>query len=136
MKAEEILKKNGLRVTKSRKEVLDLFTERSVALSAHDIEVSLPTADRVTMYRTLKTFEEKGIIHKAIDGTDKSRYAMCHGSCSEHEHHDNHVHFHCEDCKNTFCLEGAKVPDVVIPDAYKVKAINIVVNGKCEQCLK
>ena len=134
MNIEQQLRDNGLRVTESRVELLKVFVDALSALSNQDIEEALPDADRVTMYRTLKSFQEKGIIHKAIDGTEVARYALCHSDCSTHDHNDNHIHFHCKNCDNTFCVEEASVPYIAAPKGYKVETTNVVMHGKCDKC--
>ena len=88
-----ILTANKLSKTEVRKKVLSLFISSDNALSLQEIESSFEKIDRITLYRTLKTFESKGIIHKAIDGTNHPKYAMCEESCDEHNHNDNHAHF-------------------------------------------
>jgi Fur family transcriptional regulator, ferric uptake regulator len=132
--SESILKKHDLRITQFRLEVLDVFNVNKKALSAAEIEQQLNEADRITLYRTLKSFEEKGIIHKAIDGTTIQKFALCEAHCDEHHHHDEHVHFHCEKCTNTFCLEGVMVPKLQLPAGYTMKHTNLVVNGICNIC--
>ena len=49
-------------------------------LSGTSIEVlekAFPKSDRITMYRTLKTFEEKGILHSIKGEGDEAKYALC-----------------------------------------------------------
>ena len=103
---EEILKKNNLSVTGSRQKIMQLFLNSSGALAHADIEKKTgETFDRVTVYRTLNTFVEKGIIHH-IPTTDNSiLYALCKDNCEAGHHHDNHVHFICDVCNKTICLD-------------------------------
>ncbi len=131
---ENILKKHGLRITSFRNEVVQLFLDSSHALSNQDIEQSLGNPDRITLYRTLKNFEEKGIIHRAVDGTTTSKYALCESDCSEHKHQDEHVHFYCERCNNTFCVDEVEVPQVQLPEGYVVTATSMVIQGVCKSC--
>lgn len=133
MNIEKTLKQNGLRVTDPRREVLEVFTRKQAAISHQDLESALPEADRVTMYRTLKIFEEKGIIHKAHDDTEVTRYALCLDHCTEHDHKDDHIHFHCDDCGNTYCID-IETPNVTVPQGYRAKEINVIMNGICEKC--
>lgn len=132
--SEKILKKHNLRITQFRMDVINIFNKAGHALSSNDIELKLKDADRITLYRTLKSFEEKGIIHKAVDGTITQKYAICESNCDENHHHDQHVHFHCEKCQNTFCMENVFVPDILLPNGFKVSSTNMVVNGTCEKC--
>jgi Fur family ferric uptake transcriptional regulator len=92
----DILKKNQLSVTEGRKKILELFLNSPGALAHADIEKNTDASfDRVTVYRTLQTFVEKGIIHN-IPTTDNSiLYALCKDNCEAGHHHDNHVHFIC-----------------------------------------
>lgn len=132
--SEKILKKHNLRITQFRMDVINVFNKAGHALSSSDIETKLKDADRITLYRTLKSFEEKGIIHKAVDGTITQKYAICDADCDEHHHHDQHVHFHCERCENTFCMDNVFVPIIHLPQGFNVSSTNMVVNGTCEKC--
>ncbi|MEI7472154.1 MAG: transcriptional repressor [Chitinophagaceae bacterium] len=131
----DILKRNGLSVTESRKSILALFLQREAALAHADIEKSTNESfDRVTVYRTLQTFVEKGIIHN-IPTTDNSiLYALCKDNCEEGHHHDNHVHFICTDCEKTICLEDVTVPHVKLPKGFKPHHAAMIVKGICDDC--
>jgi len=133
-KVLQVLKKHQLRVTSIRKDLLGLFMGAEVALSNQDIEEKMPDIDRVTLYRTLKSFQEKGIIHKALDGTSIPKYASCPPECTVHSHHDEHIHFHCADCSNTFCVDEIKVPEINMPSGFRANQVNVVVEGICENC--
>lgn len=132
--AESLLKKHRLRITQFRIDTVDIFLRAGKALSSADIESVLSEPDRITLYRTLKTFEDKGIIHKAIDGTQTLKYALCEASCDEHHHHDEHVHFHCTHCDSTFCLDHVYVPHVTLPTGFMARDTNMIVNGICNDC--
>src|SRR6187431_990856 len=107
---KELLKKNQLSVTASREKILQLFLEGTGALAHGDIEKKAGEKfDRVTVYRTLQTFVEKGIIHTIPTPDNSIRYALCK-ECEEGHHHDEHVHFVCTNCGRTICLD-----DVVSP---------------------
>ncbi len=63
MQTDNLLKKNGLSITGSRKKILQLFFEQPGALAHGDIEKRAGEKfDRVTIYRTLQTFVDKGIM--------------------------------------------------------------------------
>lgn len=134
-KSGKILKQNGLSRTEVRVKVLELFLESDNALSLPDIESAFDKLDRITLYRTLKAFETKGIIHKAIDGTNHPKYAMCEANCDEHNHQDNHAHFHCMKCEKTICLENVPTPNSPnIPEGYQVQETNLILSGVCTEC--
>jgi Fur family ferric uptake transcriptional regulator len=131
----DILKKNQLSVTGSRQKILDLFLQSNGALEHSDIEKKTgETFDRVTVYRTLQSFVEKGIIH-LIPTTDNSiKYALCKDECEAGHHHDNHVHFICGDCNKTICLDDVTVPDVKLPKGFKPNHAEMLVTGVCGDC--
>src|SRR5213083_1288042 len=99
---DEILRRNSLSVTESRKKILNLFMNIPAALAHGDIERKAGEKfDRVTVYRTLQVFVEKGIIHSIPSADNSIRYALCKDDCAEGQHHDNHVHFICTSCEKT-----------------------------------
>ena len=131
----DILKRNNLSVTESRKKILELFLLSEGALAHADIEKQTgENFDRVTVYRTLQTFVDKGLIH-LIPTTDNSiLYALCKDKCEAGHHHDNHVHFVCNDCTKTICLEDVIVPTVKLPEGFKPKHAAMIVSGICNEC--
>jgi Fur family ferric uptake transcriptional regulator len=132
---DDILRRNSLSVTDSRKKILNLFLNVQGALAHGDIERKAGEKfDRVTVYRTLQIFVEKGIIH-TIPTTDNSvRYALCKDNCTEGHHHDHHVHFICDKCGATLCLEDTLVPEVRLPKGFAVNEVEVVVKGICKDC--
>lgn len=133
----DILRKNGLSITAGRKRILELFMETEGALAHADIEKNTDAAfDRVTVYRTLQTFVDKGIIHQ-IPTTDNSiLYALCRHQCEEGHHYDNHVHFICNNCGKTTCLDDVTVPEVKLPDGFNPEQSSMIVSGICSDCRK
>lgn len=131
----DILKKNQLSITAGRIKILELFLNSAGALAHADIEKNTgETFDRVTVYRTLQTFVDKGIIHH-IPTTDNSiLYALCKDNCEAGHHHDNHVHFICDICNNTICLDDVIIPTVKLPKGFKPRRAEMMVNGVCGDC--
>lgn len=133
-KTIELLSTAGLRKTEMRTSVLQIFVETNHALSHQEIENNLQNVDRVTLYRTLKSFDQKGIIHKVMDGSGVDKYALCEHHCDEGHHHDNHIHFSCNQCGFTYCVDNAEMPDIKLPSGYLVVETNILINGVCNNC--
>ena len=132
--SETLLKDFNLRNTPNREEILQLFIRKNHALSHGDIEKEIENAlDRVTVYRTLKTFLDKGLIHKVLDDEGSLKYALCKEACTMAEHHHNHVHFKCTMCGQTNCL-NIEVPMVRLPKGYQVSEVNLLIQGVCERC--
>ena len=131
----DLLKKNHMSVTDSRMKILELFYNSDGALAHADIEKKTGLAvDRVTVYRTLQTFVEKGIIHQVPTTDNSILYALCKHNCEKGHHHDNHVHFVCDECGKTICLDDVLVPDVKLPKGFEPHQSNMVVNGLCNEC--
>ena len=134
-KSIEILKANGLSNTEVRKKVLDLFLHSNIALSLPAIKSSFEKLDRSTLYRVLKAFEEKGIIHKAVDGTNHPKYAICKAQYNEEGHQGNHAHFHCTSCEKTVCLIHIPITNIPnLANGYQVKETNLILSGTCPNC--
>ncbi len=129
------MKQNQLSITEGRMKILEVFLSNLNALSHSDIEsITGDSFDRVTIYRTLQVFAEKGIIHQ-IPTTDNSiKYALCKENCAPGHHHDNHVHFICERCHKTFCLEEVHIPDVILPEGFRPRRAEMILSGICKQC--
>lgn len=133
--AVTILKKNHLSITGSRLKILGLFLESDGALAHADIEKKTGEIfDRVTVYRTLQCFVEKGLVH-LIPTTDNSvKYALCRDNCEAGHHHDNHVHFICGECSKTVCLDDVTIPVVKLPKGFLPSHFEMVVTGTCGDC--
>jgi len=133
--AIDILSKHSIRKTPFRINVLKIFlNSASRALNNSDIEQALKDYDRITLYRTLKTFEKSGIIHQAIDGSNENKFALCHLDCTEHEHLDNHAHFLCKKCGETYCLENVINPTFTLPTDYSLDKVHLALSGTCGSC--
>ena len=132
---ENLLKKKKLRLTSFRNEVLNVFLNSSNAVSINDIEDKLKQFDRITLYRTLKTFKEKGLIHEIVMPGDIKKLALCPDECSSlnHLHTAQHIHFRCKMCENIFCLDLHEFPEINIPQ-FKVDSIEIQGSGICNVC--
>lgn len=134
--AVEVLRQHGVRVTEIRKEIVETLLLRDSALSCKEIKDLIPGEfDRVTLYRTLNTFLEQGIIHQITGGEGTVRYALCSsGECASHHHEDRHIHFRCTACGLTFCLECHDLPKIEMPPGFKPASIEISATGLCKYC--
>jgi Fe2+ or Zn2+ uptake regulation protein len=93
-----LLRKSGHKATPSRLAILDIFKKTRKPLSAQEIIDSLSRdTDQATVYRTLKSLKEKGII-KQID--------LRH----------NHAHYELADMAehhHLICLQCGRIEDVM-----------------------
>ncbi len=134
---EELLEKHDLKKTKPRISVLEILNSRNTATSQPFLENILgKDVNRVTLYRVLQTFEEKGIIHKIIDLHGTANYATCSTNCTEHGHNDEHVHFNCTVCFHVYCLDTFHLPKINLPSGFTSGSVNLIVYGICESCNK
>ena len=132
---EKILHQHELKKTLGRELVLDYFKAHPQAISHGEMVEALgKRINRASLYRILQDFEQSGLIHKVPDDEVSVKYAYCHNGCSTHQHSDNHVHFKCSNCKETYCLEEVDVPQLKLPASVKVQQTSILVNGLCEAC--
>lgn len=129
---KKILKNHRLRVTDCRMDILDFFLTRKKALSFKDLEEAFTAYDRVTLYRTLHSFSENGILHKIPDDSGFATYGVCHETCDPKEHHHNHMHFKCNACGNIECVDQ-HLPNIHLP-GYQIQEANLVLNGICQSC--
>ncbi|PZX49923.1 Fur family transcriptional regulator [Algoriphagus chordae] len=128
-----ILQSHKLRITDCRQEIIREFLDKQVALAHSDLEEALDSQfDRVTIYRTLKTFVDKDVVHKVLDDSGATKYALC--SHEEEEHNHEHVHFKCEVCGETTCLESITLPSIKLPKGFKKKEMSLLVQGVCNKC--
>ncbi|MCM4173976.1 transcriptional repressor [Arenibacter sp. TNZ] len=131
---EKKLENNGIRPTAMRILIYKFMAQKEVAIALTDIENAFVKAERTTLYRTLKTFEDKGIVHHIDDGTGISKYALCEQGCNCELDQDLHLHFHCSNCDKTVCLTDHKIPHINLPNGYIAENANLVITGICEKC--
>lgn len=133
---EELLEKHHLKKTGPRLKVLSMLSAKKVATSQPEMEQVMDDIDRVTLYRILSAFEEKGIIHKVFDLKGTANYAMCGSECGERRHHDEHLHFNCTACKSVYCLDDLHLPLITLPNGFKQESFTLYAKGLCPKCSK
>ena len=128
------LRQRAVRLTLVRRAVLGVLLHSPYALSGSEIEKQLPQiCDRITLYRTLCTFEQKGLVHRVIDHSETVRYAVC-PTQEEAAAVPDHVHFKCTACQHIYCLSQVPVPAVQLPGRYLTERRDYLLSGICEQC--
>lgn len=132
MDAAHIIKNCGLRLTSSRKKIINILIESQTALSEVDLEKQLASlCDRTTIYRTLNTLLENGLVHKLVDTDGSSKYVLNKNTAQPN---DDHIHFKCNECGTVECLENFPDQHLHLPDGYKKLYTNFVVVGVCDHC--
>lgn len=91
---ESVLKSRGLKCTQPRLTILQALESKHCPLSAEDIfeRCKGGRLDLVTVYRNLRTFEDKTIVRRSSLGDGIDRYEL---SIDDHHHH----HLVCRNCK-------------------------------------
>ncbi|MEQ6125387.1 MAG: transcriptional repressor [Flavobacteriaceae bacterium] len=131
---EQLLISKNIRVTAMRLLIYKFLAEKQIAVTLSDIENVFEKVDRTTLYRTIKTFEEKAIVHQINDGTGITKYALCEQGCDCDIKKDLHLHFHCNNCGETICLTDHKIPQIKVPEGFISENVNLVVKGICDKC--
>lgn len=132
---KNILKANKLKVTQPRIKVLEILSRSDVAVSQPDLEKIIGSeTDRVTLYRILGSFEEKGILHKIFDLHGTATYALCSPECTAESHHDQHIHFICSTCNSVICLDEIQAPSIDLPLGFRLQSVSINAVGTCANC--
>lgn len=129
-----ILKANKLKITPLREAVLKELIASETGLSQQDLNQLLQVSfDRSTLFRTLNTFEEKGILHKVMNEEGIAKYAF-----TQHQRESapsDHAHFYCIKCKNIFCLDySVTLAMIPVPEGFQKQGVEMQVRGVCDKC--
>jgi len=110
LKARRILKSAKLYCTAGRVAVLRILLRANKPLRQDEIARRLGKKrfDKVTIYRTLESLLEVGLVHKAFLD-ERARHFELARNCSETQ---CHPHFTCTSCGNTHCLTEMSIPKV------------------------
>lgn len=132
----KLLVSKGLRLTNFRQHVLSVFIEQDKAIAVSELESLLGEHDRITLYRTIKTFIDKGLIHEIVMPGDIKKLALCSNTCGDHKgHHEhNHLHFQCKSCEEIFCVDLPTLPKIELAH-YQIDEYEIQARGICPRCL-
>ena len=130
----EIILKAGITPTPVRILIAENLLNSSSPLSMTELETALMTVDKSTISRTLSIFRKHRLIHAINDASGALKYEIC--SATSEKHDDYHVHFHCEKCGSTICLNEIAVPEVKLPEGFEMHEANYIVTGICGKCAK
>lgn len=131
----EILKKAGYKVTKARLAILEIFTKSKSPLDAEIVYKQLnkkhKNINEVTVYRTLTSFTESGIL-KRID----LRKDSVHFELAKEHHH----HVVCMNCSTVEDFESGELEKVLgkiinrLSKFKRVKEHSLEFFGLCMRC--
>lgn len=133
---EKILLNKGIKPTPNRILIIRELLKTDRAISIGDLETMLEfTMDKASIFRVLELFSDKDVVHEVQDGTRSLKYELCH-SLGHHSIWDQHVHFYCERCNETYCFEDKKVPLIEMPEGFTARNANYLIKGICPKCEK
>jgi Fur family peroxide stress response transcriptional regulator len=128
---EEAIRAAGLRCTPQRVAVLDYLVRHPDHATVEELWPALNKrhiqASRATVYNTLHTLAEAGLVREfKLDG-NAARYDACL---------DPHHHFVCDLCGGVKDLEWFEVPalDRKRAGVRSIRSYEIVVRGVCSKC--
>ena len=78
------LEDRGYRVTRPRREVINLLAQKQEGFTAEEVCSELPGVGRATVYRSIKLLLDAGVICKLVLPDGGSKYSLARG---EHHHH-------------------------------------------------
>jgi Fur family ferric uptake transcriptional regulator len=104
-----ILRSAGLKATPIRLAMMDLFSRQHALLSVEEVHLGLNKsgANLVTIYRSVKSFEEAGILISTELGDGVVRYEFRPGLSELNAHHHHHVV--CRVCKKIESFESCQI---------------------------
>ena len=132
--ALEKIQEKKLRITNPRKEILAILAESRKPLSSDEVFKLLKKgkSDLVTVYRSLTTMEELGILRKHDLGDSVRRYEL-----AQEEHHHHH-YIHCRSCGSVEAFEGCAFEQVIYKSlknkGYQHIQHNLDVQAICSAC--
>lgn len=130
---KELLESHGVKTTPNRLIVAGALLAGKRPLSLMELEDIIGTIDKSGVFRCLTLFKERHLVHTIEDGGDGVRYELCLSHNPELDE-DTHIHFFCEKCHRTFCIEDLLIPPVTLPEGYSATTANYLVKGICPQC--
>ncbi|HUV63063.1 MAG TPA: transcriptional repressor [Sedimentisphaerales bacterium] len=131
--ARTMLKAAKLYCTPGRVSILKVLLKAGKPLS-HD-EVARRAGpghfDKVTIYRTLASLLEVGLVHRVFMDKRARHYELAH-HCTEHQ---CHPHFTCTSCGDTHCLTEISLPMAKSPHkGFIIHRQQVRLEGLCPGC--
>lgn len=129
------LEQKGVKPTANRIIVYRTLAAATRPLSLTDLEHLNLSLDKSSIFRVLTQFLEHDVVHSFEDGRGILNYELCHsrGACTMN---DDHVHFYCESCQQSFCLEDIHIHGLNLPEGFTPHSFSFVVKGECPECRK
>ncbi|MDW7739335.1 MAG: Fur family transcriptional regulator [Bacillota bacterium] len=134
LEAEKLLKHYRLKATTGREALVRALLEADKPLSHKELMNRLSNLqyDPASIYRSLDTFVEAGLVHRVEDENRTWLFALC--TCSGENH--CHPHFFCRSCGKCECLKDYHVPEIPgLRENYLVEGKRFYLKGICSGCI-
>lgn len=131
--AREMLKAAKLYCTAGRMAILRVLIKENKPLNQMQIARRLGKEcfDKVTIYRTLESLSEVGLVHKAFIEKRAWHFELAH-NCTKSQ---CHPHFTCMRCGDTHCLTEMALPMAVSPHrGFIIYRQQVRLEGLCPAC--
>jgi len=129
----EMLKAANLYLTRSRVAIVKVLLKTATPLTHDQIAVTMERKhlDKVTVYRTLSSLLEAGLVHKAYLDKRAWHFELA-GNCTNRQ---CHPHFTCTNCGGTHCLTDMSVPMLKSPHkGFIISRQQVRLEGLCPAC--
>ena len=133
IKACEILKAAKLYCTAGRVAILKVLMKAGKPLSQDQIakRSGKNHFDKVTIYRTLGSLLDVGLVHKVFIDKRARHFELSH-NCTESQ---CHPHFTCTSCGETTCLTEISLPMAKSPHkGFIIRRQQVRLEGLCPAC--
>lgn len=126
---------NGLRSTRQRDIILDIFLSTHQHISVEElylkVKSSHPGVGHATVYRTLKLFADAGLAREILLHDGQTRYEHVVAG----EHHD---HLICTSCNSIIEFENETIEklqnDIATQHGFQIKSHKLEIYGLCAAC--
>jgi Fe2+ or Zn2+ uptake regulation protein len=132
-KARHMLKGAELYCTEARIAILKVLMQAPSPLRQNEIAARLKAKalNKVTIYRTLQSLVEAGLVHRAFLQKRAWHFELAH-HCSATQ---CHPHFTCLSCGHTHCLTGISLPMAESPyKGFVISRQQVRLEGLCPSC--
>lgn len=131
LRAMHLLKEAGYKRTIHRETLVRFFIKNPGPLTSEDIQLGKKGLDKVTIYRSLASFESVGLLRKVDFGDGLLRYEL---NLDEEEHHH---HVICRQCGKVDVVNHCEISalsEIENQTGYRSIRHSLEFFGICPQC--
>jgi Fur family transcriptional regulator, zinc uptake regulator len=137
LNAEKICAQNNIRLTKSRKRVLEIVLQSHKAAKAYDVLEVLAEEDKSakppTVYRALEFLQQNSLVHKI---ESLNAYVACNSA--QHKHEVGNYFLICNNCGEVEEFFDKSIHSLIEQNAkntnFKLGQQTVEIKGICGEC--